>query len=443
VSALAESPAWPDKPPLTIDPFRESLRLTDLRSLNLLDTPPEERFDRITRLAAAFFNIPTVYVAFIEDDRQWFKSRTPACPVQTSRDISFCQYTINQDGPLIMPDTRLHPIGRNHPFVTGKPYVRFYAGVPLAGPRGHKIGTFCLVDTEPREFNDRDVAALVAFAALVEREINLSDIIQTQNELLKTRQQLLDVQKRLEGELQDATRYVRAMIPPPLTGLETIDWVFDPSTELGGDGLGYREINDDLLAFYVLDVTGHGLGSTLLAVTALELLRNRNPANQIDFSSPSSIVERLNRVFQMKDHAGKFFSVWYGVYSRSARTITYSNAGHPPAVLLKRENGGQKLIETESCGSVLGIMPDYVAPAITLDFPPGSELFLFTDGLYELLDPTGGRGSYDEFLTALKVQVDGGASVWDSMLNWLTRARDQKIIDDDVTLLRFATNANS
>jgi sigma-B regulation protein RsbU (phosphoserine phosphatase) len=437
VPAVLDSP-WPEAPPLTIDPFRESLRLADLRSLNLLDTPPEERFDRITRLASAFFQIPTVYLAFIENERQWFKSRVGQCPPETSRDISFCQYTIYQDEPVIMPDTRLHPIGRNHPYVTGKPCVRFYAGVPLRGPRGHKIGTFCLVDMEPREFPEADITSLIAFASLVEREINLSDIIQTQNELLKTRQQLVDVQKRLERELFDATNYVRAMIPPPLNDLETIDFKFDPSTELGGDGLGYRRIDDDKLAFYVLDVTGHGLGSTLLAVTALELLRNTNPASRIDFARPSMVMDRLNRTFQMKDHAGKFFSVWYGVYSRSAHTITYANAGHPPALLLTRSKGKTCLTKTAPGGSVLGIMPEYQIPEITIDFAPSSELFLFTDGLYELLDPKGGRGSYDEFLASLEAKLDAGDGAWEAALEWLEAARKKQTVDDDVTLLRFA-----
>ena len=141
----------------------------------------------------------------------------------------------------------------------------------------------------------------------------------------------------------------------------------------------------------------------------------------------------------MKDHAGKFFSVWYGVYSRSARTITYSNAGHPPAVLLTRQDGAQHLARTESCGSVLGIMPDYVAPEITINFPPGSELVLFTDGLYELLDKDGGRGSYDEFLHELRKQIVEGKPAWEAAQEWHNRARSENKIDDDVTLLRFAT----
>jgi len=430
-------PAWPEAPPLPLDPVGEAKRLEDLRSLKLLDTQPEYRFDRITHLAADFFQTPIAYVAFIDSHRQWFKSRVGLCHTESARDMSFCQYTIHRNEPFIIPDARLHPVGRSHPLVVGEPYVRFYAGVPLAGPSGQKIGTFCLVDTVPREFGDEDVVSLIAFAALVEREINLGEIIETQNELLAARQELVETQEKLNREFSDAAKYVRLMLPPPLSDEEIIDWQFHPCTHLGGDGLGYRRINDDQLAFYILDVTGHGLGSALLAVTALELLRN--PVAQVDFSSPAAVIDRLHRTFQMKDHAGKFFSAWYGVYSRSARTVTYANAGHPPVLLLTRQNGAFRLSRTEPGASVLGILPEIHAPETTIAFSPTSELYLFTDGLYELLDPNGGRGSYDEFLAYLEKQVHEGKPAWDAMLQWLDRARSRKMIDDDVSLLRFAT----
>ena len=431
------TPSWPEAPPLKIDPQREQERLADLRSLNLLDTQPESRFDRITQLAAAFFHAPIAYIAFIDSDRQWLKSRFGYCHIQTARDMSFCQYTIHRDEPFIIPDTLQHPVGRNHPLVVGEPHVRFYAGVPLSGPHGNKIGSFCLVDTEPREFDDDDVTALLNFASLVEREINLSEIIQNQNELLDTRQQLVETQKKLEREFFDAAKYVRLMLPPPLFGHETIEWQFHPSQQLGGDGLGYRRISDDLLAFYILDVTGHGLGSALLAVTALELLRN--PVAQVNFAKPAEVIDRLNITFQMKDHAGKFFSAWYGVYSRSARTVTYANAGHPPSLLLTRRNGSRHLSKTEPGAGVLGIMPEIRVPETTIPFTASSELYLFTDGLYELLDPKGGRGSYDEFLSYMEKQVQQGKPAWNAIRQWSDNARDGKMIDDDVSLLRFTT----
>jgi len=437
MSATVETSISSETFDLVLDPVTEAERLDALRSLHLLDTAPEERFDRITRLASQFFQVPTAYVAFVDQDRQWFKSRHGLCVSQTGRAESFCQYTIHRNEPLIIADTHLHPVGRNHPLVTGEPFVRFYAGVPLAGPRGQKIGTFCILDFKPRYFGEDDIARLVSFASLVEREVNLGEIIQTQNELLETRQRLIDTQGELNKELADAAKYVRLMLPPPLEGDETLEWQFHPSTQLGGDGLGYRRLNDDQLAIYVLDVTGHGLGSALLAVTAMELFRN--PAAQIDFTRPSAVIERVNRTFQMKEHGGKFFSVWYGVYSRSARTLTYSNAGHPPALMMKR--GEKSLTRTTPGGMVLGILPEMQAQETVLEFPVGTELYLFTDGLYELCDPKGGRGSYDEFLAYLEKQVQLGKPVWESMLHWLDRARDKRAIDDDVSLLRFTTKA--
>jgi phosphoserine phosphatase RsbU/P len=435
------SPAWPGAPELVIDPQQESLRIDELRSLKLLDSAPEHRFDRITRLAAEFFRVPVAYVAFLDDHRQWLKSHVGFCHTETSRDLTFCQYTIHRNEPLVIPDARIHPIGRNHPAVVGEPHLRFYAGVPVSGPNGRKIGTFCLVDMKPREFGEADVTSLIAFANLVEREVNLGEIIQSQNELLKTRHELVAAQKKLTQEFSEAAKYVMQMLPPPFSDEQILlDWQFHPSTHLGGDGLGYRRIDEDRVAFYMLDVTGHGLGSALLAVTALELLRNRNPASQIDFGRPSMVIERLNRSFQMKDHAGKFFSAWYGVYSRSARTLTYSNAGHPPALLLTKENGATQLQKTEPGTSVLGITPIIHIPETTIPFPFTSELYLFTDGLYELIDGNG-RGSYDEFLLWLQAEVSAGKPAWKSILHWLDRGHTQKLIDDDVSLLRFATKA--
>ncbi len=137
MSATLELPEAP-----VLDPILESERVDALRSLDLLDTPAEDRFDRITRLAAQFFQAPIAYVALIDTDRQWFKSSYGLCQTQTSRSVSFCQYTIHRNEPFIIPDTHLHPMGRTHPLVVGEPYVRFYAGIPLAGPGGKKSAPF-------------------------------------------------------------------------------------------------------------------------------------------------------------------------------------------------------------------------------------------------------------------------------------------------------------
>jgi sigma-B regulation protein RsbU (phosphoserine phosphatase) len=428
---------WELPEAIVLNPVEEADRIEALHSLNLLGSEAEDRFDRVTRLAAEFFKVPMAYVAFIDTERQWFKSRFGMCPTESSRDLSFCQYTIQRNAPLIIPDAREHPISRTHPMVMGEPFLRFYAGIPLSGPRGQKIGTFCILDTRPHEFPEAQVEQLTAFAAIVEREINLAGIIQTQHDLLSTREELVEVQNKLQRELNDAAKYVRLMLPAPLKGREAIDWQFHPSADLGGDGLGYRRLDEDKIAFYMLDVTGHGLGSALLAVTALELLRSRATTSQVDYSHPAEMLDRLNRTFQMKDHAGKFFSAWYGVYSCSKRQITYASGGHPPALLLTSREGRSLLTKTPAGGPVLGVFPEIKAPETTLEFPAGSELCLFTDGIYEIFDGDMDHGSYDEFLTYIEAEVSGGKSIYDSMLRWLERARDEQSIDDDISLLRF------
>jgi sigma-B regulation protein RsbU (phosphoserine phosphatase) len=431
VSATKDFPAE-----LTLDPVVEQDRVQDLHALNLLDTPTEERFDRITRLAAGFFDVPLAYVAFIDRDRQWLKSSFGPMPAEIPRELTFCRYTILRDGPLLIPDAREHPISRDHPSVTGDPHLRFYAGVPLTGPRGRKIGTFCLVDFRPRRFGPAQMEKLLAFAAIVEREMNLGQIIQTQNELLRTREQLVETQKELHREFADAAKYVRRMLPPPLIGAEQLEWHFEPSAHLGGDGLGHRQIDEDRLALYMLDVTGHGLGSALLAVSALEFLRSRE-VRETDFARPEEVIERLNRTFQMKDHAGKFFSCWYGVFSRRHRTITYANAGHPPALVLTQGGLGR----TSPGGPVLGVMPEIKAPVAVLPFPPEAELYLFTDGLYELRENKGGHGSYDEFFDHLQAEAKLRRSVWPTILSWMDAAKKRDAIDDDVSLIRFTVPA--
>ena len=422
---------------ITLDPVQEAERLESLHSLNLLESVAEDRFDRVTKLAAEFFKVPIAYLAFIDSDRQWYKSAVGMCPSGTSRNVSLCQYTIHRKEPVVIPDTRDHLLARTHPMVVDEPYLRFYAGVPLSGPRGQKIGTFCLVDTKPRKFSDDDLERLLTFADIVQREINLSEIIQEQNELLATRDKLVKAEQRLRHEFDDAAKYVRLMLPPPQAGREIIDWIYQPSTHLGGDGLGYRRISDDQIAFYVLDVTGHGLGSALMAVTALDVLRAN--IKGLDFARPAHVVERVNRLLQMKDHAGKFFSVWYGVYTHSAQTVTYTNAGHPPPLLLAAKNGVRDLVKTVPVGGVLGVFPEIEGKEITIDFPAGSELLLFTDGIYETRQRGKEHGSYDEFLSHLQSGLRAGRPVYEAMLEWLEEARGRAAIDDDVTLLRFAT----
>ena len=151
----------------------ESHRLAILRSYGILDTPEEEAYDRFTRLAARMFGVSAALISLIDEDRQWFKSRIGLTICGSARDISFCTHVVDLGEPLIVPDARNDPRFADNPFVTGEPYVRFYAGVPLRAPEGVILGTFCLLHPEPREFSDDDLAHLTDIAAMVMDKIKL------------------------------------------------------------------------------------------------------------------------------------------------------------------------------------------------------------------------------------------------------------------------------
>ena len=132
-------------------PSNETERVQALHSLELNDRS-EDRFDRVTRLAAEIFKAPIAFVSFIERDRQWFKSRIGLPIVETPRDVSFCAHAILDDETMVIPDTLRDPRFADNPLVTGSPFVRSYMGHPLRAPDGEKIGTLCIADLAPREF---------------------------------------------------------------------------------------------------------------------------------------------------------------------------------------------------------------------------------------------------------------------------------------------------
>lgn len=152
-------------------PANEAARLGRLRGLNILDTLPEERFDRLTRLARRLFDVPIALVSLVDENRQWFKSAQGLDVTETSRDISFCGHTILGDGIMAIPDASLDERFHDNPLVMAEPNIRFYAGCPLILPDGNKLGTLCIIDSEARELCDYDKKLLSDLAGMAEQEL--------------------------------------------------------------------------------------------------------------------------------------------------------------------------------------------------------------------------------------------------------------------------------
>ena len=167
-ASLMRTRARWERAPLPAD---EEKRISALRTLALLDTSAEDRFDRITRLAARLFNVPIALITLVDTERQWFKSRAGEIVQQTPRDQSFCAHAILDLRPLVVPDTLADDRFADNPLVTATPRVRFYAGQALLAPDGSAVGTLCLIDHQPRDFAQAELIALGDLAALAEREL--------------------------------------------------------------------------------------------------------------------------------------------------------------------------------------------------------------------------------------------------------------------------------
>ncbi len=163
----------------------EETRLKALYDMKLLDTPAEERFERITRLAREFFKVPIALLTLIDRERQWFKSSQGLDCSETRRGSAICSFAILEEGIFQVQDTRTDRRFKNNPWVTEEPYIRFYAGYPLRNPDGRPIGTLCILDRRPRRLDLPERMALRDFAAIAEDELLAVRASQVQRDLLE------------------------------------------------------------------------------------------------------------------------------------------------------------------------------------------------------------------------------------------------------------------
>ena len=152
-------------------PANEEARVRLLRSLGVLDTPPEEDFDRITRVSAELLNVPITLVSLVDANRQWFKSKFGLEVCETSRDLAFCSHALHVPDILLIEDATQDPRFSDNPLVAGFPHIRFYAGVPLRNDEGLVLGTLCAIDTRPRDLTPKTLAAFRDLAKVVERDL--------------------------------------------------------------------------------------------------------------------------------------------------------------------------------------------------------------------------------------------------------------------------------
>ena len=161
-------------------PQDEAERLVELRLSGAIDGEPEERFDKITRMAQRVFNVPFAAISFVEGERQWFKSKQGLPIPDSPRELSFCGHAINESDVFVVEDAVLDPRFAQNPVVLEEPRIRFYAGQPLKGSGGHNVGTLCIMDKLPREFTDEDRETLRDLGDMVQKELRVKGRVPSQ-----------------------------------------------------------------------------------------------------------------------------------------------------------------------------------------------------------------------------------------------------------------------
>jgi sigma-B regulation protein RsbU (phosphoserine phosphatase) len=248
---------------------------------------------------------------------------------------------------------------------------------------------------------------------------------------------LAESERQLASEVAEAAKYVRSLLPEPLKdGPVPIDWRFVPSTQLGGDAFGYHWLDEKHLAVYLLDVSGHGVGSSLLAVSVLNILTHRTLPDT-DFYDPSAVMAGLNRVFTMDRHGGHFFTIWYGVFDADKRKVTFSGGGHPPALLFAGSDVGAAKVQPLECeGPPIGITDVLPFANTAIDLPAFSRMLLYSDGAVEVGEPDGKVYAQEDF-NAFAAEMGPIDAMLDRTLERARKLRGSDVLNDDCSVMRI------
>jgi PAS domain S-box-containing protein len=216
-----------------------------------------------------------------------------------------------------------------------------------------------------------------------------------QNRLLA--QRLQEQSDRLAAELKTAADYMASIMPRGLSGRVNVQSYYLPSRELSGDCFDYTWIDEDHLLVYLIDVSGHGIEPALLSVSVHNMLRSGSLGSEIVLSPEDALAE-LNRLFQMREQGDHYFTVWYGIYQASSRTLRFASAGAPPALAFgPAVDGAVQVTELSTAATPVGMFEDTVFTSGSYSVPPGCRILIYSDGAHEITLDSGRQFSWGEF----------------------------------------------
>jgi serine phosphatase RsbU (regulator of sigma subunit)/tetratricopeptide (TPR) repeat protein len=241
---------------------------------------------------------------------------------------------------------------------------------------------------------------------------------------------LLD--ERMRAEFAAGLNYVRDCIPAPMHGAVSVDWRYVPASTLGGDIIGYHWLDRDHLAFYLIDVTGHGLDSALLSVTLTNIIRT-GALSGADMKHPDQVLAQLNEAFRGQEHGNKYFTIWYGVYQSTTRTLTWAGGGHHPSVVLVPGQPDPSILTSE--GPMMGVLRTAEFPAQSCHIPAESRLLIFSDGVFEVFRDKRQMWNLTDCIAYLASVGQECGNLMDQLLNHVQQLRGAPYLNDDFSII--------
>jgi phosphoserine phosphatase RsbU/P len=357
-------------------------RLAAVARTRLLDTDPEEPFDRLARLAATLLDAPYAFVTIVDDRRSFWKSAiglegTGIVTRNLTVAESFCQYVVGTGDRLIVDDAARDPRTHDNPTIETLG-VAAWAGFPLVAPTGEVLGSFCVVDTRTRHWTDQDVQVLETLTDAAAGEVALRIALQDERAARKRADRESARSAALASSLQ------ASLLPPDLPrvpGMEVAARYLPVAggNEVVGDFFDVFQRGPDSWGFMIGDVAGKGIEAAKLATLARHTIRTA----AMQPYGPREILLTLNQAMREQEpDSDRFVSAIYGTLDVGdlAVRIAVSVAGHPRPLIRRAD----RTLETTSAhGTVLGAVDDPIVCEETIELARGDTLVLYTDGVTE------------------------------------------------------------
>ncbi len=412
----------------------EEARIALLNALHLLDSPAEDIFDRITRLASQLLKVPIVAVSLIDRDRQWFKSSVGLDVSETPRDYAFCAHAIHEKSPLIISDALDDIRFHDNPLVVGGPNIRFYAGAPLFSAAGIPLGTLCVIDRIPRVLSEAEIQSLKDLAELVQHEIihreasGLSMAIEEYNVQLENYREQTEAEHLLASDI--FSRFTQLSLPP-IPGIHTFT---SPFSSFNGDLLLMAPRPGEGFNALIADITGHGLPAALGTMPIAEIFFKASAEGY----GVGDIAREMNKAFraQMPEYllcAAVLISV-----VDSGRRLQIWPGGIPPIIIFDKSGQIKSLLP--SSHMPLGALSntEFENEIINIKFEGGERLLCYTDGVTEAEDVDGKQFGEDRLFELIAGRASG-QDIVESIGAALSQHVDSVGLSDDVTVFCLDT----